>query len=64
MKRNTVDFQRILAYEEGGLDEYETVDLFQDLVDTGLAWELQGSYGREAQRMIRAGVIEERKTAK
>ena len=33
----------IIAYEQGDLDQDATVELFQHLVDTGLAWQLQGS---------------------
>lgn len=45
----------ISAYEEGILDEVETVELFQHLIDTGTAWRLQGSYGRAAYDLIQAG---------
>lgn len=46
----------IIAYEQGDLDETETVALFQDLIDSGLAWSLQGCYGRQAARLIEAGL--------
>lgn len=48
----------IMRYEQDELDWQETVELFQYLVDTGLAWRLQGSYGRQAQRLIEAGFIQ------
>lgn len=47
----------IMAYEQGELDDDETVELFQHLVNTGAAWSLQGSYGRQAMRMIEAGLV-------
>lgn len=47
----------IIAYEQGELDEDATIELFQHLVNTGLAWQLQGSYGRAAADMIEAGLI-------
>ena len=48
---------QIIAFEQGELDREETISLFQRLVDSGLAWQLQGAYGRTAQRLIRAGLV-------
>jgi hypothetical protein len=46
---------KIIAYENGDLDETETIELFQGLIDSGTAWSLQGSYGRTAMALIEAG---------
>lgn len=47
----------IIAYEQGELDEDQVVELFQQLVDSGLAWQLQGHYGRTAIALIDAGLV-------
>ncbi len=49
---------RLTQYETGEASYDEEVDLFQELVDSGLAWSLQGSYGRHAARLIDAGLVE------
>lgn len=48
---------QIDAYELGEMDESQAIEFFQELVDTGIAWQLQGCYGRTAARMIEAGLI-------
>jgi len=51
------NINQIIAYENGELNESEVIELFQGLVSTGLAWSLQGSYGRTAKALIDAGLV-------
>lgn len=46
----------IMAYEDGEMEEEEVVEFFQRLIDSGIAWSLQGSYGRMAMRLIDEGL--------
>lgn len=50
-------FTAMIAFEEGELDEDGVVELFQALVDNGMAWRLQGFYGRTASAMLEAELI-------
>lgn len=55
---NHVTANELLAYEQGELEYDECVQLFQKLVNSGLAWKLQGAYGRTAQALLDNGIIE------
>ena len=49
-----------IGIAEGFLEpesEEQVIEAWQHLVDTGLAWQMQGSFGRIATAMIEEGVI-------
>jgi len=50
---------KIIEYESGELDNYDIINLFSELIKSGTAWKLQGSYGRTAAYLIDTGVISE-----
>ena len=58
MDKQWSDYDAVAACE--GFDGMEhsgeeLVSAWQHLIDTGLAWRLQGSFGRRAQELINAG---------
>ena len=57
MMISEVGVMDFIAYENGDMDEYEVIDFFQRLVDTGMINHLQGHYGRTAQALIDSGDI-------
>lgn len=48
---------KIMRFENDEMDNPEIIIFFQELVDNGMAWKLQGSYGRTAQKLIDACMI-------
>ena len=50
-----VDVRKIIAYENNEMTQEEVIEFFQELIDTGYAWRLQGHYGRTALRLIEYG---------
>ena len=51
---------KIIEFEAGELSMKNTIDLFAELVKTGQAWSLQGSYGRGAHALIERGFIDKK----
>lgn len=51
---------KIMAYEEGRLNAQQVIDLFQEMIDDGTVWALQGHYGRTAQNLIENGMCHPR----
>jgi len=49
--------ERIVEYENGLLNEEQTIQLFQRLCDSGMIMNLQGHYGRLAFQLWEAGLI-------
>ena len=49
---------KIVAFEQGELDNEEVYSLFQFLLDSGMIHSLQGSYQRMAEELLLAGVIQ------
>jgi hypothetical protein len=49
--------QQLHQYEDGQLDIDEILDLFSVLIQNGMAWTLQGSYGRMARHLIDSGSL-------
>ena len=51
---------QIIRYESGEMDTDETINFFQILVNNGMAFSLQGHYGRTAAAFIEAGLIKDK----
>ena len=47
----------ITAYECGSITDEYYIALFQYLLDSGLAWKLQGSYGRTTVDLLNNGYL-------
>ncbi len=55
-KFNLLDF--IIKYEDGTLTPVEIMVGFQKMINSGIVWHLQGSYGRTAEALIEAGICQ------
>jgi hypothetical protein len=61
-KFDTVGF--IMDFEEGVLNRDEIISGFQALINSGIVWTLQGSYGRAAASLIEQGLCIPAKNSK
>lgn len=48
----------LVRWESGEMEPEEVGPFFQGMIDSGLVWQLQGSYGRAAVALIEAGICE------
>ncbi len=48
----------IMQFEDGSLSEVDEIKLFANLVRSGMAWQLQGFYGRHAKNLIDNNLID------
>lgn len=46
---------KVISFESGTMHCDDMVQFFQDLIDSGLAWELPGTYGRQAKILLDSG---------
>ena len=60
---NAMDIVDAVMIADGGMeaDEKTTIKAWQTLIDSGMAWKLQGSYGRTADRLIEKGICKSKK---
>jgi hypothetical protein len=56
LRKVSKQLDQVVKYESGELDDTTTIDLFQSLIESGLAWSLPGNYGRTAAELITLGV--------
>ena len=47
---------KIISYESGTMSDEDAVLFFQELINDGSAWTLQGHYGRTAKAFIEEGL--------
>jgi hypothetical protein len=47
---------KIMQYESGLLPRAEAIELFQRLINNGMAFQLQGNYGRTAMKLLDRGL--------
>lgn len=61
MANKKLDAYTATGLAEGFIEadnEDQVIEAWQYLIDTGLAWQLQGFFGRQARDMIASGVCQ------
>lgn len=46
---------KMVSFESGRMQDEDMINFFQELIDTGMVWKLQGFYGRQARFLINNG---------
>jgi len=49
-------YDAVMIVEQGTADEETYIAAMQHLINTGIVWQLQGSFGRAAVDMMQSGV--------
>jgi len=49
-KKDIINY--IMDYEMGNMSDLDTLKMFSELIKNGMAWTLQGHYGRTARSLI------------
>jgi len=52
------DVGMLMDYEAGDLSDPDVLRLFAGLIGSGMAWTLQGHYGRTATSLLEVGFID------
>jgi hypothetical protein len=53
-----IDINKIIKYESDEMDQEEVIEFFQELINSGYVWRLQGHYGSTALRLIEYGLCQ------
>jgi hypothetical protein len=48
---------QIIEYESGEMESEDLLTMFAGMIENGMAWSLQGHYGRTAAGLIENGLI-------
>jgi len=58
MERTKDLVDQMMEYECFMLNDSETLNMFAEMIKSGMAWSLQGHYGRTASSLIEDGWID------